>query len=72
MSAEICRYVLVDKSDVEQDYEYTRYDEAVEAAEKQDCAVIERKYTYDDSELVWTPDGSNTWPPNMGFSRTKS
>ena len=60
--SEITRYVLVDKQDREGDYEYARFDEAKQAA-GDDHAVIERTYTYDDQELVWTPDGGNVWPP---------
>lgn len=62
MSAEILRYVLVDRDDNEGDYEYTTLAEA-KADAGDDHAVVERTYTYDDSELVWTPDGSDTWPP---------
>lgn len=63
MSATISRYVLVDENDVEQDYEYERYDEAQAEAERQGCAVIEREYEYSDSTLVWTPNASDIWPP---------
>lgn len=61
----IDRYVLVDQDDYEQDHEYERYDEAQAAAEALSTphAVIVRHYTYEDSELVWTPNGRNTWPP---------
>ena len=66
----ISRYVLVNRDNQEQDYEYESYDDAIAEAQDQDCAVIERTYSYDDSELVWTPDGSNHWPPkvNRGHS----
>ena len=60
--AEILRYVVVDDSGVEGDWEYDKHDEAVSAAGSE-SAVIQRTYIYDDSELVWTPDGSQTWPP---------
>lgn len=63
MSATITRYVLVDRNDVEQDYEYEHLDEAKIRAGQQDCAVLAREYEYADSDLVWTPDGSYTWPP---------
>lgn len=59
---DIRKYVLVGRDDVEQDYEYLNYQEAEENARRQDCAVIARTYTYEDSDLVWTPDGSDTWP----------
>lgn len=61
---EIQRYVLVDRYNVEGDYEYRDYDEAVKnAGLVGDYAVICRTYTYDDSELVWTYDGADIWPP---------
>ncbi len=63
--AEITRYVLVDRADQEGDYEYDLMQEAIDAADA-DHAVIERHYVYDDSELVWTPDGSDSWPPKKG------
>ena len=61
----IDRYVLVDKNDVEQDFEYTDYDEALAAARKYngEFAVIEREYIYSDSDLIWTPEGCDSWPP---------
>jgi hypothetical protein len=64
--AEILRYVLVTRDNHEEDYEYDRYHEAETAARERgtDVAIIERHYVYDDSELVWTPDGADTWPPN--------
>lgn len=63
--AELQRYVLVDRDDNEQDHEYTTFQEAQAAAELDgDMAVIERTYVYDDSQLVWTPDGSDSWPPD--------
>lgn len=62
--AEILRYVLVDESDVEGDYEYEKFDDAVKDAAKYGKAVVQRTYTYDDQELVWTPDGSDVWPPS--------
>ena len=61
--SEIRRYVLVDQNDVEEDYEYDNYQEAYHNANKRNMAVIARIYVYEDSELVCTPDGSDTWPP---------
>jgi len=61
--SEIRRYVLVDSEDNEQDYEYSDWFEAARDAEERNYAVVARIYTFADSELVWTPDGSNTWPP---------
>ena len=63
--AEIQKYVLVDSDDVEQDWEYDTLREAENAAQDRgNLAIIARTYEYSDSELVWTPDGSDTWPPD--------
>lgn len=61
--AEVLRWVLVNADDEEGDYEYSAYRFAEQDAARLGCAVIQRTYTYDDSELVWTPDGSDQWPP---------
>ena len=67
---EIRKYVLVDRNDTEADYEYGSLREARKAGAKYDQAVVARLYVrededliYDHSELVWTPDGGNVWPP---------
>lgn len=61
--SEIRRYVLVARDNTEEDYEYADYAEAYEAANRRNMAVIARVYAYEDSELIWTPDGSDVWPP---------
>lgn len=61
--SDIRRYVLVDADDTELDYEYDSFNEASAAASTQGCAVIARIYEYSDSELVWTPNGEEQWPP---------
>jgi hypothetical protein len=61
--AQIERYVLVTSDDQELDHEYESFEEAMGDALEQGCAVIERVYEYSDSTLVWTPDGSDRWPP---------
>ena len=61
--SEILRYVLVDKDDHEQDFEYQTLDEAIRDGAKYGMAVIEHTYVWDDSSLMWTPNGSDTWPP---------
>lgn len=61
--SEIRKYVLVDKDDHELDDEYDTLDKAQLDAARSGCAVVARVYEYSDSELVWTPDGSNVWPP---------
>ena len=58
----IARYALVSREGEEGDLEYEDFNEAKEDAGK-DHAVIERRYEYADSGLVWTPDGSSHWPP---------
>lgn len=58
----ISRYVLVDPDGSEHDFEYQRADNAVQDAQKQGCAVVERQYELSDTELVWTPNGEDTWP----------
>ncbi len=59
----INRYVLVDRDDNEGDHEYERYDEAEDQAAQLGHAVMNRSYVYEDAELVFTPDGGDTWPP---------
>ena len=61
----ITKYVLVDRSNTEGDHEYDLFDEAKQAA-GDTHAVAERTYTYDDTALMWTPDGSGQWPPKPG------
>lgn len=58
---ELVRYVLVDLNDNESD-EYDRYDQAEDACDSEH-AIVQRTYEYTDSELVYTPDGGNVWPP---------
>lgn len=61
--AEIHKYVLVDPDGNEGDWGYDTFAEARENSDGLD-AIVERTYEYSDSELVWTPDGSRTWPPD--------
>ena len=63
MSATIHKYELVEANNVEQGYEYDTLDEAIHDAVKYGMAVIEIEYEWADSSLMWTPNGSNTWPP---------
>ena len=64
----ILRYVLVDKDNYEGDHEYTDIDEARTDAEDRaeregtPWAVVERVYTYEDSNLVYTTNQSDVWP----------
>lgn len=68
--AEILKFVLVDEHDVEGDYEFDTQDEAI-AASNGKQAVIMRTYEYSDSELVYTPHGSSTWPPRSRTAAIK-
>jgi hypothetical protein len=63
--SEICKYVIVDADDVSEDYVYDTLSEAKEAAAQRNepVAIIERTYTFEDSELVWTSTGDTVWPP---------
>ena len=61
--SQISRYVLCDRLGVELGYEYASYAEAELDAARWRCAVIERMYSYTDSDLIWTPNGEDTWPP---------
>jgi hypothetical protein len=62
--ADILKYVIVDENDVSDDHEFDTLDEAKDAAQGRDrVAIIERVYVYDDSWLMWTSTGGNTWPP---------
>jgi hypothetical protein len=61
--SEICKYVIVDADDVSEDYVYDTLSEAKEAAAQRNepVAIIERTYTFEDSELVWTSTGDTVW-----------
>lgn len=62
---EIHKYVIVDANDTSQDYQYDTLAEAKEAAANYEdpVAIIERLFTFEDSELVWTSTGDTVWPP---------
>lgn len=68
--SEILKFVLVDADGVEGDYEYDDCQEAIKSAGTTH-AVIQRTYTYDDSELVWTPNGRHIWPPKRASRTTR-
>lgn len=56
-------YVLVDRSGSYVSEEMDTLEEAKDEAEDRGhVAVVEFQYEFTDSELVWTPDGSNIWP----------
>jgi len=63
MSAEIRQYHLVDAEDSVEEWPYDSYQEAYEQARKRNMAVVAYVYEWSDSELIWTPNGENTWPP---------
>lgn len=60
----ITRYVISDAAGQEGAFEYESLAEAKADASDRGAAVVERTYAYEDSELVWTPDGSKSWPPD--------
>jgi len=63
-------YVLVGRDGREFGGPFDTYRGAVQAAEENgygNLAVVEREYTEYNEDLVWTPDGSKTWPsPGQG------
>ena len=63
--SEIRKYVLVTLDNTYLDTLYDTFDEARDAAlrDSEPCAVVCLIYTFDDSELLWTPDGGSIWPP---------
>ena len=63
--SEIRRWVTVDRANNEMG-EYDSYREAEQDARKYDLAIVEHVYEFSDSELVWTPNGEDTWPPEGG------
>ena len=63
--ANLTRYILVDAADRESDFEYESYEEALADASALGAAIVERTYAFHDSELVWTPDGGDVWPPQV-------
>ena len=60
---EVEKYVLVDDSGARD--ETTLYDDCQDAiAEAGTTHAVEAlKFSLDDIELVYTPDGTQTWPP---------
>ena len=61
--AEITLYVLVDSHDVPGITNYENFEEAKREAQKYGMAVVAHVYEWADSELTWTPNGEDTWPP---------
>ncbi|MGI6797905.1 hypothetical protein [Gordonia sihwensis] len=60
--AEIRKYILVNINDEEVGDYYDTLEEAKRAAGR-DYAVAAHVYEYSDSELLWTPNGDDRWPP---------
>lgn len=62
---DIHTYVMVNLADEYVGHEMTTFDEAKNAASQEDepVAVVELTYVVDDTDLVWTPNGEQTWPP---------
>jgi hypothetical protein len=69
--AEIYRYALVDLDNTEGDVEYETLDQAQEAADDEH-GIVRITYIYEDSELVWTPDGADVWPPVPDFEQQEA
>lgn len=66
MTAEIRRYVLVSEQDIEGTLEYSTLEAAiVDAKIMGHAAVVAHIYTWEDSELIWTPDEEDVWPPSV-------
>ena len=57
-------YRLVDKEGNPGDYLYAQheYSEAEQDAADDGHAIVALIFEWADTELVWTPDGSTTWP----------
>jgi hypothetical protein len=51
--------------------EYTSFSEAKRIASITGFAIVERTYEYSDEELVWTPDGSDVWPPEAAPAKAR-
>jgi hypothetical protein len=62
--ATITKYVVCDREGQADGWEYDSFEDAKAAALTDGSAVVAREYEYADEELVWTPDGSTTWPPD--------
>jgi len=64
--SEVRRYLLIEP-DGEQFsgylYDEREYPAAERDARANGCAIRAYVYEYADTEVVWTPDGSDTWPP---------
>lgn len=63
--AEIIRFVTIDLDDNEGESEYRTQEEAIAVASKVGHAVAMKTYVLDDTELVWTPQDENYWPPKF-------
>ena len=56
------RYILIARSGLEGDAEYSTIGEAREANDGEH-AIGMREYEYQDTQLLETPDGGSVWPP---------
>lgn len=61
----IYRYIVVDADNEQVRSDWEDYDDAETAAGRleQPTAVVEREYTFSDSQLIWTSTGDDFWPP---------
>lgn len=74
----ITTFVVVNDKDQYSSEEMPTMDEAVRAAQQlaaqtgRKYAVVQFEYEFADSGLVWTPNGSDQWPPkDAKFIRTR-
>ncbi len=63
--SEIITYVVVNADDEHVSVEHDYLDDARNDAQDrgEGHAVVALTYVYDDSELVWAPNGETEWPP---------
>lgn len=60
--SDIYTYVVVDEQGQYVGEELDTFDEAKNSAiQHGNSAVVMITYTFDDSELLWTPNGEDTW-----------
>jgi len=60
---QIEKYILVDRNGEAYGYFHDDFSSAKALADARGFAVDEYRFTFSDSQLVYTPDGSRTWPP---------
>lgn len=61
---QIEKYRLLDKEGYATDEIFESYEDALEEAKDRNFAVEALIFEFRDSDLVYTPDGSWSWPPS--------